>query len=191
MSLVFLPTSAMCAFVAALCFVASKSLPDIFGTPPPAEHQHHYAPVARVTLGWLCLYYAFLFFQSATKFAAHDHAKRAAATAKKQDAAHGALEVPSFGAFKYGNAGGRFTLTGERTAVNMLEQSVPFLGALWLHAVCISPSSAAQIGWCWLLFRAMYPAAFWMGIPILFVSTLPGYACINALVVPVAILVLS
>jgi hypothetical protein len=67
----------------------------------------------------------------------------------------------------------------------MMEQSIPFLVSLGLHAALVDVGCAAQLGWWWLLFRAMYPLCFSRGIPILFVSTLPSYAFIGLLVWPI------
>ena len=50
--------------------------------------------------------------------------------------------------------------TADRSVGNMLEQSVPFLLAIWLHALAKSPTTAAWYGWLWLLLRALYPLAF-------------------------------
>ena len=91
-------------------------------------------------------------------------------------------------AVKYGTEGGRYTLTGDRTVGNMLEQSVPFLASLALHAVLVDATKAAQLGWLWLLSRAIYPFVFAKGPPLLFVSTLPGYGFIGALLWPVGAL---
>ena len=49
-------------------------------------------------------------------------------------------------------------------------------------------AKAAQLGWLWLLSRAIYPFVFAKGPPLLFVSTLPGYGFIGALLWPVGAL---
>ena len=136
-------------------------------------------PVLRVFLGWVCLFFAFIFFQSAQKFAAYNQLRR---DAKKTDDGD---RPPSFGAVKYGGAGAKYgTLTGDRTVGNMLEQAVPFLLCLYLHATVIDVQTAAKYGWCWLLSRAAYPFVFSKGLPWLFISTLPGYAFIGLLAWP-------
>eukprot|EP01051_Picozoa_sp_SAG22_P021809 SAG22_NODE_4968_length_1120_cov_1.215475_1_plen_211_part_00 len=208
-SLFFLPAGCAALCLALFAAVLSQSAPDILGTAPPFEGvilrqnpafkqeiqrasgttprwagEAVPAPLLRVCVGWVALYFAFLFFQSASKFRAHDLLK-AAAKAKDEKA-------PGFAAVKYGSAGNKFgALIGDRTAGNMLEQSIPFLTGLALHAVLVSVNSAAQLGWLWLLSRLIYPACFSQGIPLLFVSTLPGYLCIAMLWQPIVTLALK
>ena len=43
---------------------------------------------------------------------------------------------------------------------SLLEQTPPFLLAVWLHALTASPVNAAWLGWVWLLLRAAYPIGF-------------------------------
>ena len=77
----------------------------------------------------------------------------------------------------------------DRTVGNMLEQSVPFLLGLWLHAVVVSATGASRLGWAWLLLRAGYPIAFHrkplpgsrFGISSLALITYPSYAIIITL----------
>ena len=52
----------------------------------------------------------------------------------------------------------------------------------------LDAAKAAQLGWLWLLSRAIYPFVFAKGPPLLFVSTLPGYGFIGALLWPVGAL---
>ena len=42
----------------------------------------------------------------------------------------------------------------------MLEQSPPFMLAVWLHAFTSSAAFAARLGWIWLLLRSLYPIGF-------------------------------
>ena len=129
----------------------------------------------RVYVGWFALYFAFLFSQSYRTFNfSHKQATEGKTT--------------SLAKIKYSTDGGRYTLTGNRTVGNMLEQSVPFLASLALHAVLVDAAKAAQLGWLWLLSRAIYPFVFAKGPPLLFVSTLPGYGFIGALLWPVGAL---
>ena len=138
------------------------------------------APVLRVCLGWCALYYQFLFRQSRGKFTAH---QSMVAESKSADA-----KPPSFAAVKYGGIGRKYgTLVGDRTVGNMMEQSLPFLVFLGLHAAFVDVTGAAQFGWWWLLTRAIYPACFARGIPMLFVSTLPGYFFIAMLAKPIVV----
>ena len=96
-------------------------------------------------------------------------------------------KAPSFGDVKYGGAAGTkfFALTADRTAGNMMEQSLPFLIALWLHGLFVSPIGAAKLGWCWLASRALYPVAFARGMPWLLLSTGPGYVFVVMLLWPI------
>ena len=55
----------------------------------------------------------------------------------------------------------------------------------------VSVDSSAQLGWLWLLSRLIYPVCFAQGIPILFVSTLPGYFFIAMLWQPIVTLALK
>ena len=48
----------------------------------------------------------------------------------------------------------------DRSVLNLLEQTPPFLLGLWLHALAASPTTAARLGWWWLMLRASYPVAF-------------------------------
>ena len=54
---------------------------------------------------------------------------------------------------------------GNRTFLNMMEQSNLFLSALWLHAIWVSPDVAMQLGAIYLCLRALYPVvwAVWGG----------------------------
>ena len=136
-------------------------------------------PVLRVCVAWGCLFFAFIFFQSAQKFYALNQLRR---DFKKTDDSE---RPPSFGAVKYGSAGAKYgTLTGDRTVGNMLEQAVPFFLFLYLHATIIDIRTAAKYGWYWLLSRSIYPFVFSRGIPLLFVSTVPGYIFILLLAYP-------
>ena len=66
---------------------------------------------------------------------------------------------------------------------NTLEQAPAFMIALWLHAAFVDVAGAATLGWIWIGFRCLYPFV-WGRIPWIFVSTLPGYAVIGALLWP-------
>jgi hypothetical protein len=48
-------------------------------------------------------------------------------------------------------------LAADRVVINTQEQMVPFLSALWLHAVFVSTSHAALIGSVYVVLRAFYP----------------------------------
>jgi hypothetical protein len=70
--------------------------------------------------------------------------------------------LQDFADVKYGSnrAQQGLILTMDRSVGNLLEQTPPFLLALWLHALTVSPHAAAWYGWLWLLLRASYPIAF-------------------------------
>ena len=49
-------------------------------------------------------------------------------------------------------------LAADRVVANTHEQMVPFLTALWLHAVFLSPARATALGLVYVALRALYPA---------------------------------
>ena len=128
-------------------------------------------PVLGVTVGFLTLYYIFLYGQAITKFYLYFQAKKKDPKVK-------------FGKIKYSNPD-IMARVSDRTAGNMVEQAVPFLVSLWLCAIFESPTYAAKLGWLWLLFRSYYPFVF-TG-PTLVLSTVPGYVIVIMLLQPVAI----
>jgi len=132
------------------------------------------APVVRVTLGFVSLYFAFIAFQSFSKF--YLHAKLKAEAKKKGE------KPAAFSAIKYGSKGGRLGLCGDRTVGNTIEQALVFLPLLWLSAhSSLGPEQTAFWGWTWLASRAIYPFMFYRGIPFIFISTVPGYVVIARL----------
>jgi hypothetical protein len=202
-SMVFLPGSLVVCFATLFVVLAWRAQDDIMRTLPDAWREGAKplscglpdgrfltdgaavflpgcTPVLRVCVGWACLFFAFIFFQSAQKFYALNKLRR---DAKKTDDGG---RPPSFGAVKYGGAGAKYgTLIGDRTVGNMLEQAVPLFLFLYLHATIIDVRTAAKYGWYWLLSRSIYPFVFSKGIPWLFVSTLPGYFFIGMLAWPI------
>jgi hypothetical protein len=136
-----------------------------------------YEPVVGVTVGWILMYYGVLFRQSETAF----QTLFASASAAKKNGG----KPLGMDAIKYGNAGGRQMLEATRTAGNIIEQSVPFLVALWMHAALVDVRAAAKLGWMWLAFRSFYPLVFGK-LPWLFVSTFPQYLIVGKLVWPLA-----
>jgi len=48
-------------------------------------------------------------------------------------------------------------LAADRAVINTQEQMVPFLCALWLHAIFVSPVHATWCGTTYVLLRALYP----------------------------------
>lgn len=142
----------------------------------PLALASYYREPIKVTIAFVCLYYAFLLIQSMSK-------NYIFMTQKDGDKDKGEGKQ-SFAKIKYGSTN-KIALMGDRTVGNLLEQSIPFLTALWLHAVFVDPASAAQLGWYYLGFRAIYPFVFFKGVPLLFVSTLPGYFLVWKLIYPV------
>ena len=137
----------------------------------PAVALEGFESVVGVTVAFLALYYVFLVGQACTKFYLYSSAKTKDPKA-------------SFGKIKYASTDPLARLA-DRTAGNMLEQSVLFLTSLWLCALFESPSYAARLGWLWLLFRCAYPFLFLKGV-LITLSTIPGYILITMLIAPVA-----
>lgn len=48
-------------------------------------------------------------------------------------------------------------LAVDRAVANTHEQMGPFLASMWLHALFVSPSSAAVLGGVYVVLRAVYP----------------------------------
>ncbi len=48
-------------------------------------------------------------------------------------------------------------LAADRAVANTHEQMVPFLLAMWLHAVFVSQTAAAGLGMVYVVLRALYP----------------------------------
>lgn len=137
----------------------------------PAVEIEGLESVVGVTVAFLALYFVFLVGQAFIKFYLFFAAK-----AKDPKA--------SFGKIKYASTDPLARLA-DRTAGNMLEQSIIFLTSLWLCALFESPSYAARLGRLWLLFRCAYPFLFLKGVWIQ-LSTIPGYILISMLIAPVA-----
>lgn len=126
-----------------------------------------YKPVIVVTGAYFAVFYSFMIFQSTSKMYLYSKAK----ASKKSD------EKVSMADIKYGSTRG-LGLLGDRTFLNMLEQSPAFLTSLWLHALFVDPETAAKAGWLYVLFRLWYPFGFSMGLPWILLSTLPNYGII-------------
>jgi uncharacterized MAPEG superfamily protein len=127
-----------------------------------------YAPVIKATGVYFVLFFVFMMFQSFSKFYIFS-TKKAEQKNKKTE------EKVSLSAIKYGENKSGHALCSDRTFLNMLEHSPAFLISLWMHAVFVSPESAALGAYCYIAFRAIYPIAFTMGIPWLYISTFPMY----------------
>ena len=117
-----------------------------------------FRPVVLVSAAWMALYYCFLQGQAAAAFWVHRLRREAGKESPKLER----RKTLTFAAVKYGtlNANYNLILTMDRSVGNMLEQTPPFLLALWLHALTASAADAAWFGWLWLMLRALYPFAF-------------------------------
>ena len=146
------------------------------------------ASVAKVTMGWWVMLVSFLAFQAASKWiVAFELQKKKGTKRKRSDSVNdsgGSSLIKALVRAKYRGEGGKLGLTGDRTVGNLMEQSLLFLPALWLHAVLVTPEGAVFWGWRWLAARSIYPVAFYCGIPWLFLSTIPAYVCLGALAAP-------
>ena len=93
-----------------------------------------------VTALYFGLWYALLFgLQSRTKY-----------RLKAEYAARGEVFDRYFGQ-------DRQMLAVDRAVANTQEQMVPFLTAMWLHAVVVSPVHAAWLGVAYIALRTIYP----------------------------------
>ena len=138
-----------------------------------------YEPAVAATLLWMLCYYLFLLHQSYTVVPVRQALKLLAKKTQEKP--------PSHGNVKYGKAGGVHVLRAERTVGNMVEQSLPFLVSLWLHAVYADPSSAARLAAIWLGLRGCYPLLFgrmYFHFPLHLIVTFPNYVVIAAMVWP-------
>jgi uncharacterized MAPEG superfamily protein len=179
--LIYLPGSLTVLTVLLFPYIFYQCLPDISGSTDRKVTEltaSNFAPVIRVSIAWAVLYYGFLFFQSWSALYALSLMKTSKVDAKTPSLQDVKYRVPT-------SAKHPIALNADRTVGNMMEQSFPFLLSLWLHAIFISVDGAAKLGWAWLLSRVIYPAVFTSGIPILFLSTMPGYLFILLLFVPV------
>mmetsp|Transcript_21530 Transcript_21530/g.49357 ORF Transcript_21530/g.49357 Transcript_21530/m.49357 type:complete len:193 (-) Transcript_21530:107-685(-) len=139
----------------------------------PAANIDDYAPVVYVTAAAMAMYYVFLFRQSTVSFAEFEKALR--------DYKEKKIDVrPSIGRIKY-DLGNPNILAATRTVGNYNEQLVPFLIGMYLYASFVSVKGAAQYGWAWLLFRSYYEWGY-RRVPALFLSTIPAYGCVLALI---------
>ena len=126
------------------------------------------APTAIAMLGMIALCYCFLFLQSASVWSAYERAKEDAIRDKKPK--------PKVFELKYGNT--KYTRKADRTVANMIEQMPCALVSIGLYALFANAELGARLGWWWIFFRAIYPHVYAHGTPLLFCSTLPGYAIV-------------
>lgn len=134
-----------------------------------------YNECIKVSIAFVVLSYGFLSFQSFAKFYLYFKLK-------EKD------PKVSLRKIKYNNTD-PIAIVSDRTAGNLIEQSVLFMSSLWLCAVFYSADYAGKVGWIWLISRSYYPFVFNYGIPWLLLSTVPGYICIVMLLQPLVSIV--
>jgi hypothetical protein len=170
----YLPLSTAVGCSAALGAIFYRAVQ--FGTPDasagPATSVEALKPVLLVQAAHIFLLYVFLFLQSGTAFLAHIKLR---AVAKAKDSA---AKAPTLAEVKYGGILSVDMLAADRTVANYLEQSIPFLVSMYLHAALVSASGAAFYGWIWIAARVLYPFVFKMPFPTIFISTMPAYSCV-------------
>lgn len=81
-------------------------------------------------------------------------------------------------------------LAADRAVINTHEQMLPFLTALWLHAVFVSPTTATVLGALYIVFRAIYPALLGKSVERtqprrVFIATGPAYLIVFYLLLSV------
>lgn len=50
----------------------------------------------------------------------------------------------------------------DRSVANTLEQAIPFLVLLWLHALFVNPETSKTLGWIYVVTRFLYPITYGM-----------------------------
>ena len=94
------------------------------------------API-KATFAYLVLYFVFLYFQAGVGHVQFYLAKKKAQSDAKEKGEK--VEKVSYGKIKYGQSNDKLSLTAQRTVGNLMEQAIPFLTSLWLHAVfCVA-----------------------------------------------------
>lgn len=78
-------------------------------------------------------------------------------------------------------------LAADRAVINTQEQMVPFLSALWLHAVFVSTPSATWLGAVYIALRSFYPLLLGKKVSKIqnkrvYLVTLPCYAIVFYLI---------
>jgi hypothetical protein len=122
------------------------------------------------TILYLALYlFVFIQFQSYSKF--YLLAKKKAEVRSRD----GNADKVSFRAVKYYNSRDMMALAGDRCVGNFMEQAIIFLPLLWMHAVFVDPSQSFTICAWYTAFRSYYPITFFVRVPVIFLSTIPGY----------------
>lgn len=66
----------------------------------------------------------------------------------------------------------------DRTFNNIMEQSIPFLTTMWVHAIFVDPAVSIALGGFYVGFRTLYPFLWVLGngkSAFILMSTIPGY----------------
>jgi len=87
--------------------------------------------VAVVTCAFMLMWYTMLGHQVQMKFGACDGQDKDVAT--------------------------QAALVADRSVANTLEQAIPFLSLLWLHAIFVNPETSKVLGWIYVVTRFFYP----------------------------------
>ena len=126
-----------------------------------------YKPIVWVVLGYILLWYVFLYLQAGYVWWLYFKAR--AANPKEA----------SLKKIKYGVLPDRLWL--DRTVGNLMEQSIPFLVSLLLSALYGGDvKRTATLGWLYIAVRLFYPIAFRTGLGVV-VVTIPNYLTIGML----------
>eukprot|EP00510_Aplanochytrium_minuta_P010048 CAMPEP_0184065930 /NCGR_PEP_ID=MMETSP0957-20130417/3105_1 /TAXON_ID=627963 /ORGANISM="Aplanochytrium sp, Strain PBS07" /LENGTH=117 /DNA_ID=CAMNT_0026363825 /DNA_START=373 /DNA_END=723 /DNA_ORIENTATION=- len=104
-------------------------------------------PVAQVTGAFVGLWYGFIILQVGVKVKLLRETKSNP-------------KVSSYD-IKIGNYKDKRLTTVNRTIGNTMEQAIPFLTSLWLCALFGDVDAAVFAGKYYVLFRALYPAAYY------------------------------
>jgi len=174
----FIPMPFVAGSIVSLVLVAKRAMsaisvpagPALPLAPKAVFNPHMLFPVAAVTVGTMCLYYAFLFGQAMVGFIAHEELSD---KASKDGAKMSLYDAKFSGKFQY-------LRTADRSVGNFMEHLPTFLTSLWAYAMFVDATHAATLGWAWVFCRSYYPAVYQLNsktgfFPVMFASTLPGY----------------
>jgi len=138
----------------------------------------HYLAASRVTFAALLVHVLNILVQTGVKI----HLLRKVRERKKLD--------PNYMFDRY-NSGEPLLLAADRIVGNFLEWLPVFLSVLWLYAFHVGDPS--WYGWVYVVARALYPVVAFNGgigrrgtLPIIYASTVPQYAMLLCLGLPVA-----
>merc|ERR1712070_96043 len=67
------------------------------------------------------------------------------------------IKLGMAGAPKTGPVKEQSAFIAERSVVNTMEQALPFLALMWLHAMFVNPRVSMVLGWVYVVTRALYP----------------------------------